>query len=276
MNNIASWIWVLIPIMVIGLAPFRMWLKIKEKQIDSQSNLAAEKSAQYAQHMERFEQRLRVLEQIATDKANNSATSATHTFLVDNSVPLITLSAPGLTGNAYYDGSAATPTIWVPTTGSGTITLNASASDAASGIAKVHFPALLGTLGLALIGSVSLWRAYRTTLRLYTGALTVKERKPAARAPAAPPDPARVRLVERRLPWVWEHASAVAAAAFRSLTRAPEAKMAFLAPLIMVVVLGGVLASGGGDPPGDAPQRLPRRHHDLCRCGRRHCRGLVQ
>jgi len=72
-GNPASWIWVLIPIMVIGLAPFRMWLKIKEKQIDSQSNLAAEKSAQYAQHMERFEQRLRVLEQIATDKGVETA-----------------------------------------------------------------------------------------------------------------------------------------------------------------------------------------------------------
>jgi len=72
-SNPSSWIWVLIPIMVIGLAPFRMWLKIKEKQIDSQSNLAAEKSAQYAQHMERFEQRLRVLEQIATDKGVETA-----------------------------------------------------------------------------------------------------------------------------------------------------------------------------------------------------------
>lgn len=72
-SNPSSWIWVLIPLMVIGLAPFRMWLKIKEKQIDSQSNLAAEKSAQYAQHMERFEQRLRVLEQIATDKGVETA-----------------------------------------------------------------------------------------------------------------------------------------------------------------------------------------------------------
>jgi hypothetical protein len=111
-------------------------------------------------------------------------------------------------------------------------------------------PAVLGTLGLALIGSVSLWRAYRTTLRLYTGEFTAKERKPvAATAPAAPPDPNRVRLVEWRLPWVGEHASAVATAAFRSLTRAPEAKMAFLAPLIMVVAFGGIMASGAGNYP---------------------------
>jgi len=69
----ATWIWVLIPLAAIGLAPFRMWLRVKEKQIQSQSNLAAEKSAQYAQHMERVEQRLRVLEQIATDSGVQTA-----------------------------------------------------------------------------------------------------------------------------------------------------------------------------------------------------------
>jgi hypothetical protein len=69
----ATWIWVLIPLAAIGLAPFRMWLRVKEKQIESQSNLAAEKSAQYAQHMERVEARLRVLEQIATDSGVQTA-----------------------------------------------------------------------------------------------------------------------------------------------------------------------------------------------------------
>jgi len=69
----ATWIWVLIPLAGMGLAPFRMWLRVKEKQIESQSNLAAEKSAQYAQHMERVEARLRVLEQIATDSGVQTA-----------------------------------------------------------------------------------------------------------------------------------------------------------------------------------------------------------
>jgi ABC-2 type transport system permease protein len=121
----------------------------------------------------------------------------------------------------------------------------------AEGLAEgVVLPAVLGTLGLTLIGSVSLWRAYRTTLRLYTGQFTAAERKKAvAKAPSAPPDPTRVRLIEWRLPWVGEHVSAVATAGFRSLTRAPEAKMAFLAPLIMVVVFGGLMASGGGNHP---------------------------
>ena len=66
-------IWVLIPLAAIGIAPFKMWLRVKEKQIVAQSDLAAEKSAQYAQHMERFEARLRVLEQIVTDRGAQTA-----------------------------------------------------------------------------------------------------------------------------------------------------------------------------------------------------------
>ena len=73
MDNPASWIWVLIPLAAIGIAPFKMWLRMKERQIEAQSGLAAEKSAQYAQHIERIEQRLRVLEQIATDKGIETA-----------------------------------------------------------------------------------------------------------------------------------------------------------------------------------------------------------
>ena len=66
-------VWVLIPLAAIGLAPFKMWLRVKEKQISAQTSLAAEKSAQYAQHMERFEARLRVLEQIVTDSGAQTA-----------------------------------------------------------------------------------------------------------------------------------------------------------------------------------------------------------
>jgi hypothetical protein len=73
MSHPEAWIWILIPLLAIGIAPFKMWLKIKEKQIDAQTSLAAEKSAQYAQHMERVEQRLRVLEQIVTDGGAQTA-----------------------------------------------------------------------------------------------------------------------------------------------------------------------------------------------------------
>ena len=73
MNSIASWIWVLIPLAVIGIAPFKMWLRVKERQIEAQTSLAAEKSAQYAAHTERLEARVRVLEQIATDRGIETA-----------------------------------------------------------------------------------------------------------------------------------------------------------------------------------------------------------
>ena len=73
MSHPEAWIWILIPLLAIGIAPFKMWLKIKEKQIDAQTSLAAEKSAQYAQHMERVEARLRVLEQIVTDSGVQTA-----------------------------------------------------------------------------------------------------------------------------------------------------------------------------------------------------------
>jgi hypothetical protein len=68
MGHAASWIWVLIPLAAIGIAPFKMWLRLKERQLDSQSQLTAEKTAQYAAHTERLEARVRVLERIVTDK----------------------------------------------------------------------------------------------------------------------------------------------------------------------------------------------------------------
>jgi hypothetical protein len=73
MSDVSSWIWVLIPLAAIGIAPFRMWLRMKEKQIEAQTGLAAEKSAQYASHVERLEARLRVVEQIVTDRGADTA-----------------------------------------------------------------------------------------------------------------------------------------------------------------------------------------------------------
>ena len=73
MDDISSWIWVLIPLAAIGIAPFKMWLRVKEKQIEAQTSLTAEKSAQYAAHVERIEARLRVVEQIVTDGGAQTA-----------------------------------------------------------------------------------------------------------------------------------------------------------------------------------------------------------
>lgn len=44
MDNPATWIWVLIPLAAIAIAPFRMWMRIKEKQIEAQTGLAAERA----------------------------------------------------------------------------------------------------------------------------------------------------------------------------------------------------------------------------------------
>ena len=95
MNDIASWIWVLIPLAAIGIAPFKMWIRVKERQLDAQTNLAAEKSAQYAAHTDRLEQRVRVLEQIITDRG------------VETAAQIEALRTPRLTGaNVDMEGRA--------------------------------------------------------------------------------------------------------------------------------------------------------------------------
>ncbi len=47
---------------------YRRRLKFKEREMELLSQQTAEKAAQYAAHTERLEQRVRVLERIATDK----------------------------------------------------------------------------------------------------------------------------------------------------------------------------------------------------------------
>ena len=59
---------VLIPIIALLLIPLKQWFRLKEKQMEMTSQLTAEKTAQYAAHTERLEQRVRVLERIITDK----------------------------------------------------------------------------------------------------------------------------------------------------------------------------------------------------------------
>jgi hypothetical protein len=61
-------IWVLIPLAAILAGMWRRWMRVKEKQLDAQTRDTAERTAQYAAHTERLEQRVRVLERIVTDK----------------------------------------------------------------------------------------------------------------------------------------------------------------------------------------------------------------
>lgn len=58
----------MIPIAAISLGGFKSWLKFKERQLRITSEMTAEKTAQYAAHTERLEQRVRVLERIMTDR----------------------------------------------------------------------------------------------------------------------------------------------------------------------------------------------------------------
>lgn len=58
----------MIPIVAIGARTITKMLELKEKQLQVQTSMTAEKAAQYAAHVERLEQRVRVLERIITDK----------------------------------------------------------------------------------------------------------------------------------------------------------------------------------------------------------------
>lgn len=55
-------------ILGIGGDMFKRWLKHKEAMAKALNAQTAEKAAQYAAHTERLEQRVRVLERIATDR----------------------------------------------------------------------------------------------------------------------------------------------------------------------------------------------------------------
>jgi hypothetical protein len=114
--------------------------------------------------------------------------------------------------------------------------------------------ALLCMLGMTLIGSASLWRAYRTTVRMYVGDFTAGSALPAAPAPAVsiPAGPVvkgNAGMLARDIPWLSEQAAAVALGGFRSLTRAPEVKMMLLTPIILAVIFGGIYLQHRMDPP---------------------------
>ena len=73
--------WVLFFMIVVGLPViggvgadiFKRWTRLKEKQLEHAAVLAADKATAQAAHIERLEQRVRVLERIATDKGNDLA-----------------------------------------------------------------------------------------------------------------------------------------------------------------------------------------------------------
>jgi hypothetical protein len=52
---------------------FRRWFSYKEKQLEVNARMAAERSAEYANNNKDLEQRVRVLEQIVTDSGAQTA-----------------------------------------------------------------------------------------------------------------------------------------------------------------------------------------------------------
>lgn len=117
-------------------------------------------------------------------------------------------------------------------------------------------PAFFALVGMSVIGVGSLWRAYRTTIRLYRGSFDSKPRPQAAVKPSPrTKNRSGARLLERRLPGFSEPVSAIALAGLRSHLRAPEMKMMMLTPLLIGGVFGAMLISRGPAPAMPDPAR---------------------
>ena len=70
---LALLITILLPTLLL-LYVIRRWFTYKEKQLEVNSQIAAEKAAEYAVSNKELEQRVRVLEQIVTDAGAQTAT----------------------------------------------------------------------------------------------------------------------------------------------------------------------------------------------------------
>ena len=93
-------------------------------------------------------------------------------------------------------------------------------------------------------------------MRMYQGATTGRKVRvePVVTGARRQAEAAAAGLLEAALPGVSEPVAAVAFAGFRSLVRAPEAKMMLLSPIIMSVIFGSMLWRGRqGIPQGMRP-----------------------
>ena len=64
---------IMIGVLILIGSVFTRFMKFKERQLGLTADATAEKAAQYATHVEQLEQRVRVLERIATDKGADLA-----------------------------------------------------------------------------------------------------------------------------------------------------------------------------------------------------------
>lgn len=114
-----------------------------------------------------------------------------------------------------------------------------------------YLPVLACILGMGLIGIGSLRLSYRATIRLYMGDFNKGrarrkdkvETVPEGFLPAKKESNSSTLLLEKKLPWISEQATATTLMCFRSMIRAPEVKMMLLTPVILMVVFGGMLVS---------------------------------
>ncbi len=114
---------------------------------------------------------------------------------------------------------------------------------AAAGLASGDsIPAILTGLAAILAGGIGLRTAYQSTLRSIQGRTSRLPPKPRITAATGT---LRRLLVERDLPGVSGEVSAVAFATFRSMTRAPEVKMALGGSVLMILIFGSLMFSRG-------------------------------
>ncbi len=109
------------------------------------------------------------------------------------------------------------------------------------------WPGLLGVFGATAIGSLSLWRSYRATLRFFTagdrpGGPKRKKEEGKKEKPAS--DSTEPTFLEKKLPWMSDQAGVVCLASLRSLLRAPESKMMLLTPIILLAFFGSMIFLG--------------------------------
>ena len=71
-ETLAILITIIIPTLFLGYIASR-YFRLREKRLEIEATLAAEKAAQYASRSSELEQRVRVLEQIVTDRGAETA-----------------------------------------------------------------------------------------------------------------------------------------------------------------------------------------------------------
>ncbi len=101
---------------------------------------------------------------------------------------------------------------------------------------------LIGAGGFAVIGSLGLWGAYSSTVRIYTGGFNNRARLAIASTPSVP---SKAGMLEWNLPWISESCAAVALANFRSLMRLPEVKSALFGGLAAILIVAIAIGNLG-------------------------------